>query len=134
MLGGEFVEKLDYFTSPGYLDGGNSRYEAGMPADSGPRVLISTQGTFKFDKKTKEIYLAGLHPGVSLDEVKSTVPWDLKIAQKLEPTLPPAADELDILRQFSPEISMGRKLQVEAVVNRVFRIIEKNKNRQQKSG
>jgi glutaconate CoA-transferase subunit B len=134
MLGGEFVEKLDYFTSPGYLDGGNSRYEAGMPADSGPRVLISTQGTFKFDKKTKEIYLAGLHPGVSLDEVKSTVPWDLKIAQKLEPTPPPAADELDILRQFSPEISMGRKLQVEAVVNRVFRIIEKNKNRHQKSG
>ncbi len=131
MLGGEFVEKLDYITSPGYLNGGNSRYEAGMPPGSGPRILISTQGTFKFDEKTKEIYLAGLHPGVSLDEVKSTVPWDLKVAEKLEQTPPPTTGELDILRRFAPEISMSRKLQVEAVVNRVFRILEKNKKSHQ---
>ena len=30
MRGGEFAEKLDYFTSPGYLEGGDSRDKTGL--------------------------------------------------------------------------------------------------------
>ena len=31
-----FVEKCDYVTTPGYLSGGNSRYEEGLPIGTGP--------------------------------------------------------------------------------------------------
>ncbi|MBU2511151.1 glutaconate CoA-transferase [bacterium] len=125
MLGGEFVEKLDYFTSPGYLYGGNSRYEEGMPEDSGPHVLISNKGVFKFEKESKEIYLAEIHPGVELDDIKASVPWDLKITENLTQTPLPTKEEIDIVRNFAPEISMGRALQMETLINRVFQLLEK---------
>jgi len=126
MLGGEFVETLDYFTSPGYLEGGNSRYEAGMPEDSGPEILISNKGVFKFDQVTKEIYLSEIHPKVNLADIKSAVPWDLKISDSLIETAPPSETEIEIVRNFAPEISMGRALQIETLINRVFRLLEKN--------
>ncbi len=125
MSGGTFVEKLDYFTSPGYLDGGDSRYAAGMPEGSGPSVLITTRGVFKFDKVTKEMYLAGLHPGVTVDEIRAEVPWDLKIADRLETTPVPTEEEIAILRNFAPDITMGRKLQLEVVMKQVFNLLSK---------
>lgn len=125
MRGGEFVEKLDYFTSPGYVDGGDTRYEAGMPEGSGPSVLISTKGVFKFDPDTKEMYLAGLHPGVTMEEVKAEIPWELKVADDLETTALPTGEELDIIRHFAPEISMGRKLQLETIAARIGRLFAK---------
>jgi len=45
MRGGEFVNKLDYFTSPGYLEGGDSRDQSGLfPKGSGPTMLLTTKG------------------------------------------------------------------------------------------
>jgi glutaconate CoA-transferase subunit B len=125
MKGGEFVEKLDYFTSPGYVTGKNSRYEAGMPKGSGPSILISTKGVFKFDQDTKEMYLFGLHPGVSVDEVHEDIPWDLKVAKKLEITPLPTKEEVSIIRHFAPEITMGRQLQLETIGKRLGRLFAK---------
>jgi glutaconate CoA-transferase subunit B len=134
MRGGEFVEKLDYFTSPGYVDGGDSRYRAGMPEGSGPSLLITTKGLFRFDDDTKEMYLAGLHPNVTVDDIRSDVPWDLKIADSLETTPLPSPEELDIIRRFSPEISMGRKLQVETIGARIGRLFAKMAEKQTGDG
>ncbi|MCD4677346.1 MAG: hypothetical protein K8S18_15340 [Desulfobacula sp.] len=125
MRGGEFVEKLDYFTSPGYLAGGQARYEEGMPEGSGPELLISTKGVFKFDKETKEIYLVELHPGTNLKDVKAEVPWDLKISGNLGVTPIPSEEEIGIIRNFGPDISMSRQLQIETVINRIQRVFEK---------
>lgn len=129
MRGGEFVEKLDYFTSPGYIRGGNTRYEAGMPENSGPSALITQEAVFRFDAVTKEIYLAGLHPGVTVEQVKKAVPWDLKVAEKLEITELPTEAALALIRRYAPEISMGRKLQLEALINRVFSVLAKTQDK-----
>ncbi|MBN2283659.1 MAG: hypothetical protein JXO48_07190 [Deltaproteobacteria bacterium] len=123
MRGGEFVEKLDYFTTPGYVTGGTSRYEAGMPEGSGPSALITTKGVFKYAADTKEMYLAGLHPGVTIDDVLADIPWDIPVADELEITELPGERELEIIRTFAPEISMGRQLQIETVVTRVMRVL-----------
>ena len=125
MSGGEFVENLDYFTTPGYVDGGNSRYEAGMPEGSGPSALITRKGVFKFDEKTKEMYLAGIHPGSTVEEIKEQVPWDLKIAEPLEVTRLPHQEEVNIIRDFAPDISMGRSLYVELLTRRVLEVLSK---------
>jgi len=126
MRGGEFVEKLDYFTSPGYLEGGQSRYEEGMLEGSGPALLISTKGVFRFDEKTKKMYLAELHPGCSLEDVKAEVPWDLKVSENLGVTSLPTEEETSIIRNFGPDISMSRQLQIETVINRLQRVFEEN--------
>jgi len=73
MRGGTFVNKLDYFTSPGYLDGGDSRDKTGLfPEGSGPSALISTKGVFRFDPETKEMYLAQIFPASGLNPSKKT--------------------------------------------------------------
>jgi glutaconate CoA-transferase subunit B len=114
MRGGTFVNKLDYLTSPGYLEGGDSRDKTGLfPKGSGPVALISTKGVFRFDPVTKEMYLAQIHPGVTLESVKKDVPWDLQVASDLTQTERPTDEEIDFIRNFAPELSAGRALALE---------------------
>lgn len=111
MRGGAFVHKLDYLTSPGYLDGGDSRDQSGwFPLGSGPTALISNKGVFRFDRQTKEIYLDQIHPGVDLESIRKDVPWALKIAPDLETTQRPSDEEIDFIRDFAPELSAGSAL------------------------
>lgn len=123
MRGGDLVEKLDYQTSPGYLDGHGARERAGFPPDSGPKALYSPQGVFRFEEESGEVYLAGLFPGHSVEEIKAGVPWDLKVAEDVREFPPPTQEEVDIIRTFAPEISAGRKLQIEMTLPVLMEIL-----------
>ncbi|MFH2133384.1 MAG: CoA-transferase [bacterium] len=125
MRGGNFVEKLDYFTSPGYLEGGSARDDSGLfPKGSGPSMLISQKGTFRFHPETKEIYLSQIHPGISIEDVKKDVPWELKIDENLSETTPPSAEEVSFIRRFAPAESAGRELALELAMANITRKIE----------
>jgi len=114
MRGGEFVEKLDYFTSPGYLEGGDARDRSGLfPQGSGPSKLITQKGIFEFDSKTKEIYLAEIHSRNTVEDIKKDVPWELKISENLSETKPPSEEEIGFIRKFAPAAAMGRALATE---------------------
>ncbi len=114
LRGGSFVEKLDYFTSPGYLDGGSAREDSGLfRKDSGPSMLISQKGIFRFHPETKEMFLAQIHPGISIEDVKKDVPWDLKIDDNLTETEPPSQEEVSFIRRFAPSESAGSALELE---------------------
>lgn len=121
LRGGQFVEKLDYFTSPGYLNGGDSRDRSGLfPKGSGPSMLLSTQGVFRFDDTTKEMFLSQIHPGVTVDEVRKKVPWDLKISPDLTTTPRPTDEEIDFVRCFAPAEALGREAASELAINYVM--------------
>ena len=121
LKGGEFVEKLDYFTSPGYLGGGNERDCCGLFAPgSGPSMMISTEAIFRFDKKTKEVYLESLLPGVDLNKIKSKVPWDLQVANPLKPFPIPAEEEINHIRTFAPQYCVPRQIMNELAVKRLL--------------
>ncbi|MDY6795161.1 MAG: CoA-transferase [Actinomycetota bacterium] len=113
MRGGRFVEKLDYVSSPGYLDGHGARERAGFPAGAGPKVLYSTKGVFSFDEETDEMYLDGIFPGHSVEEIEAEVPWDLKLADEVKTMPAPTQEEVDLVRNFAPDIAAGRRLQLE---------------------
>jgi len=119
---GKFVEKLDYLTSPGYLSGWDSREKSKrfLPG-SGPTKLINTKGVFNFDEVTKEMYLAQIHPGIDVEDIKKDIPWDLKIADNLTTTKPPTAQELELIRKFNPSVSLGpdisRNLWIQNLMN-----------------
>lgn len=126
MLGGTFVNKLDYLTSPGYLEGGDSREKSGLfPKGSGPTMVLTTKGVFRFDPVTKEIYLAQIHPKVRVEDVKKDVPWDLKVADDLPVTPRPTDDEIDYIRNFAPNIAIGRELMQELTVANIMRKTKK---------
>jgi len=121
MVGGQFVNKLDYITSPGWLTGGKSRRKAGLLG--GPSGLITKYGLFRFDEVSKEMYLDSLFPQTTVEDVRELVPWDLKIAEDYGKTLkkisPPKLEDLEFLRKFDPFFGIGahdgRRLQAQSL-------------------
>jgi glutaconate CoA-transferase subunit B len=121
LKGGEFVEKLDYFTSPGYLGGGDERDCCGIfRTGSGPSMMISTEAIFRFDRKTKEVYLESLLPGVDLNNVKSKVPWDLRVVNLLKPFPVPTEEEINYIRSFAPQHCIPRQIMIELAVKKLL--------------
>jgi len=121
LKGGEFVDKLDYFTSPGYLGGGDERDRCGLFAiGSGPSMMISNEAIFRFNKKTKEVYLESLLPGVDLNKVMSKVPWDLQVANPLKPFPIPSEEEINYIRTFAPQHCVPRQIMYELAVKKLL--------------
>lgn len=95
----QFVDKVDYITSPGYFTGPGAREAAGLPAGTGPVAVITTLGLLKFDDMTKEMFLCAVHPNVTVEEVKKNTSWDLKVAKNVEQTEPPTVEEIRMIRE-----------------------------------
>ena len=122
MKGAGFVEKLPYFTSPGYLGGGDERERSGRyTPGSGPSILITSKGIFKFQKDTKEMYLDALFPGVNVEDVRAEVPWDLQVADTLHSFPVPCDEEIDFLRSFSPSSSLPNQVGTQLMVENFMR-------------
>jgi len=94
-----FVEKVDFLTSPGFLDGPGAREKAGLPTGTGPYRVITQLGVYGFDQKTKKLLLISLHPGVSLDEVKDNSSFEIIIPLKINTSPEPSDEYLKILRE-----------------------------------
>ena len=94
-----FVERVDFVTSPGHLTGRRpARWGAG------PAVVVTGLGVYRFDDATGEMYLATIHPGVSLAQVRENTSWELKVADDLAETPPPTDEELRMIREdLDPE-------------------------------
>ena len=95
----KFVERVDFRTSPGYLDGSpGARERAGLPPDTGPYLIITDQALFDFDEKTRQMRLKGVLPWTTVEDVLSKMDFEPLIAEKLEEVAPPTQQELDIIR------------------------------------
>jgi len=97
-----FVEKVDFITTPGYLQGGESRKKAGLLM-GGTYKVITHLGIFGFEEKTKRMRLETLHPEVTIEEVKERTGFEMLIPEKIEYTKPPTEKELRSLRELDPD-------------------------------
>ena len=97
-----FVARVDFVTSPAWLDGGDSRRRAGLPFGGVSRV-VTTLGVFGFDPETRRMRLDALHPGVTREQVREQTGFSLLEAPEVSVTEPPTADELAMLRALDPE-------------------------------
>jgi glutaconate CoA-transferase subunit B len=97
----KFVEKLDYLTTPGYLDGPGARKRLGM-IGGGPSVVVSTMAVYRFDEVTKEMVLMEYFPGQSIEKVRANCSFDLNVADDVRETEPPTEEEIALLRNIDP--------------------------------
>ena len=93
------ADRVDFITTPGYIDGPGARERHGLPPGTGPCVIVTNKAVLRFDEKTKEAYLATYHPGNSIDEIKACTSWDLKVADDVHETEPPTNEELRVIRE-----------------------------------
>jgi glutaconate CoA-transferase subunit B len=92
-----FVDRLDFVTSAGFLDGGDARARAGLRG-AGPRAVVTDLGVLRPDPVTKELVLVALHPGVTVERAVASTGWPLRVAPDLEVTPPPTDAELTALQ------------------------------------
>ncbi len=97
-----FVPKLDFLTTPGYLDGPGARERCGLPAGSGPRRVITQLGVYGFDEATRKMKLRSVHPGVTMDDVREASGFTVLEPDEVPTTPEPTADQLRILRDADP--------------------------------
>lgn len=91
-----FPERVDFITSPGFVDGPLTRQRLGMPGQ-GPAMVITDLGCFEFEEG--EMVLTSLHPGRALEEIRENIGWDVRIAADLKRTPDPTAKELQMIRE-----------------------------------
>jgi glutaconate CoA-transferase subunit B len=95
------VERVAYVTSPGHGDGPGWRRRNGLQG-AGPVAIVTTMATYRFPPEGGEAYLATVHPGHTVDEVRGETGWDLRVPESVPETVPPSALELETIRRFDP--------------------------------
>jgi glutaconate CoA-transferase subunit B len=93
-----FPEKIDFVTSPGFLNAANGRNKFAMPG-KGPALVITDFGVYGFSKRTHEMVLTEIHPEITLHQVKDNIGWDVRVSRRLLTTKPPSQEELRIIRE-----------------------------------
>jgi glutaconate CoA-transferase, subunit B len=97
-----FVEHVDFITSPGWIEGNDTRRERGLPSGGMHRV-VTDLALFGFDERTRRMKVLALNPGVAAEQVQDNTGFALEFAEDLGTTAPPTAKELAVLRELDPE-------------------------------
>ena len=99
-----FMQKIDYVTSPGWIDGPGGRERLGLPGNRGPQAVVTDLGILKFDEETKRMYLAGYYETTTPEEVQENTGFELDVsrAEKLDPPDP------EVIRMIREEIDPGQ--------------------------
>src|SRR6201996_1376638 len=86
------VKRLDFVTTVGHGDGHGTRERLGFRG-RGPTAVITDKGVMEPDPDSKELVLAEIHPGVSVEDVRESTGWELRIAPDLQVTPTPTEQE-----------------------------------------
>ncbi|MHC9541217.1 MAG: CoA-transferase subunit beta [Vulcanimicrobiota bacterium] len=93
-----FVEKVDFITTPGYLDGPGAREKAGLPRGTGPHRVITNMAVMGYDEETKRMRVESVHHGYTFEDVQDNAGFELLKAREIVETPTPTKEELEILR------------------------------------
>jgi glutaconate CoA-transferase subunit B len=93
-----FVEKLDFMTTPGWIEGGDSREKTGLPPGTGPYRIITDMGVMDFEPESKRMRVIALHPGFSFDDIQAQCGFELLRLETFFDSQAPNSEELRILR------------------------------------
>ncbi|MEJ2709528.1 MAG: CoA-transferase [Anaerolineales bacterium] len=94
-----FVEKVDFITTPGYLDGPGAREAAGLPANTGPYRVVSNLAVMGYHLQSKRMMLLATQPGVSVEQVRENTGFELLVSENVQENPPPTPQELQLLRE-----------------------------------
>jgi glutaconate CoA-transferase, subunit B len=93
-----FVDHVDFITSPGHLKGTRPTDWLG----AGPAAVVTGLGVYKFDS-SGEMYIASLHPGVTIEQVQDNTSWEMPAGDDVDESPRPTDEELRLIRELDPE-------------------------------
>jgi glutaconate CoA-transferase subunit B len=93
-----FVEKIDFITSPGHLEG-----ERPAGWGGGPTVVVTNLGVYHFGHEGT-MRLASMHAGITIEKIRDNTSWELELTDDAVETPPPSNEELRLIREeLDPE-------------------------------
>ena len=103
-----FVPKLDFITTPGYIDG--CREAHGLPPGSGPYRVFTDKAVMDFQEESCRMRLHTLLPGYEVEDIVENTGFEVIIPDNVRRADPPTAEELRMLREdVDPQkIVLGR--------------------------
>jgi glutaconate CoA-transferase subunit B len=93
----KFVERVDFISSPGYLDGPGAREKHGLPPNTGPWRVYTPWAMYGYGDDC-QLRLEAIAPYVTVDQVLSEMSFKPAIADELETLAVPTEEELLVLR------------------------------------
>lgn len=95
------VPRVQYVTTPGFLDGGDARARAGL-RPGGPRAIITDLAVFRFDPVSRCAVVGSIHPGVDPADLIAQTGFQVDIPAA--PAITPEPDEptVALLRAMDP--------------------------------
>jgi glutaconate CoA-transferase, subunit B len=93
----KFQETISFVTSPGFINGGDSRKQAGLRG--GPSRVITDKAIYGFHPETKKMMILSIHPGNMLQDVVSTLGFQPVIPSQIPFTEPPTSEQLRLIRE-----------------------------------
>lgn len=102
-----FVTKVDYVSSPGYLDGGEARRRYGF-VGGGPSAIVTTLGILRPEAGSNEFVLDAYFPFSSVEEIRAATGWPLRVSPAVAVVPEPSAEELAALRRVDETGALRR--------------------------
>jgi len=93
----KIVELVDFMTTVGYLNGGTSREDAGLPKCEDIRI-ITNLCVMNFNNELREMQVESMHPGVTRKQITENTGFDIKFTKDLKVTDLPNDNEIYLLR------------------------------------
>ncbi|MGS0763877.1 CoA-transferase subunit beta [Syntrophomonas curvata] len=92
-----FPARVDFITTPGYLDGGDSREKAGLIG--GPVAVVTQCGVFDFEPVSKRMRIKALNPGMTVEIAQACTGFELLVPDEVVTIPVPSEEILEILRR-----------------------------------
>ncbi len=101
-----FVDRLDFVTTVGFLDGGDARERLGLPG-AGPTHVVTDLCILEPEPETKELVVTAVHPGVERERIREATGWPVRFAPDTRITEAPGVEELEALRDLQRRTALA---------------------------
>jgi len=92
------VERVDFISAAGYLDGGDARERLGL--EGGPQLVVSNLAVMDFHPISKRMMLKSVHPGIAPERVQSATGFELLLPAGAVPeTRAPTVAQVRMIRE-----------------------------------
>jgi glutaconate CoA-transferase subunit B len=102
------VERVDFISAAGYLDGGDARERLGL--EGGPQLVVSNLAVMDFHPISKRMMLKSVHPGISLERVQSATGFELLLPEgTVSETRAPTVAQVRMIRESIDPAGMRKR-------------------------
>ncbi len=102
------VERVDFVSCAGYLEGGDARDRLGL--SGGPQIVVTNLAVLDFEPQTKHMRLKSVHPGVAVNEVQAATGFLLALPDGGVPvTTAPSEEQVQLIRQVIDPDGMRKR-------------------------